>query len=153
MITVTCDTVGCGTHFPLTDPKEWASLKLELEDSGWMVREEVNGMHFICPTCANSLRRPSYISAWLIEPSERFHKVRREWSTPGACPVEGAEHYVHHDLYSKAVKVLKGLQRGGCFCEMGIGNPNFRDHTPQCKAAQAVIADTAADNWTVLEDG
>jgi len=37
------------------------------------------------------------------------------------------------------VQALVGLKRGDCYCEHGIDNPMFPDHTDSCKMATAVI--------------
>lgn len=37
-------------------------------------------------------------------------------------------------------KVIIDLKRGDCWCEMSIGNPMVKDHSPECKGARAILA-------------
>ena len=37
-------------------------------------------------------------------------------------------------------ELLLSLKTGDCWCGMGIGNPNYRDHADSCKAVQAVFS-------------
>jgi hypothetical protein len=39
----------------------------------------------------------------------------------------------------KLKEIIRGLKRGDCWCEMGIGNPMVSSHSPQCIAAQKAI--------------
>lgn len=32
----------------------------------------------------------------------------------------------------EALSLLRGFKSGGCFCEVGIGNPNYSSHTKHC---------------------
>jgi hypothetical protein len=42
----------------------------------------------------------------------------------------------------EARQALQGLSRGDCFCEKGIGNPMFKDHSSACLAAQDALKDS-----------
>lgn len=35
--------------------------------------------------------------------------------------------------------IILQLKRGSCWCEMGIGNPMVRDHSPACKQVQEML--------------
>lgn len=39
----------------------------------------------------------------------------------------------------KAVALLRALKRGSCWCEMGIGNPMYRDHSVTCEQVQKFL--------------
>lgn len=41
---------------------------------------------------------------------------------------------------------LLAVKRGDCWCDMGIGNPMVRDHSPGCLQAQAAVETTRAKN-------
>ena len=58
-------------------------------------------------------------------------------------------------LLAELLAVLKALQRGSCWCEMGIGNPMMSRHSQACLAAQAAIAkaDSASGTTTASSDG
>ena len=49
-----------------------------------------------------------------------------------------------------ALTALKHDYPTNCWCGVAIGNPNYRDHSPQCKQAQAAYA---AATERVEQDG
>jgi len=36
----------------------------------------------------------------------------------------------------KAIEIIELLKRGECWCQKGIGNPMYQEHTEACKKAQ-----------------
>lgn len=42
-------------------------------------------------------------------------------------------------MSAKVREALEKLKRGDCWCEMGIGNPMVREHSPSCVAARAAL--------------
>ncbi len=45
-------------------------------------------------------------------------------------------------LLKPAVDVVRGLKAGReCFCDMAIGHPNCKEHTPACAAASTLLAE------------
>jgi hypothetical protein len=40
------------------------------------------------------------------------------------------------ELFDLAVFAIRHLKHGDCWCEMGIDNPMYRDHSEGCKAVR-----------------
>jgi hypothetical protein len=41
-----------------------------------------------------------------------------------------------------ALRALKLLKKGSCWCEIGIGNPMYKNHSEGCKIAQHILEDS-----------
>ena len=50
----------------------------------------------------------------------------------------------HTHLLDTAVAVLSMVGRGGCWCEMAVGNPMAQEHSTNCRAAQGFMKSYAA---------
>lgn len=46
--------------------------------------------------------------------------------------------HMQHRLEA-AEELLEGFRKGGCFCQVGIGNPMFRDHTEHCRKVMSFL--------------
>lgn len=53
--------------------------------------------------------------------------------------IESAFQAAGQECVRNLMVALIELKRGDCWCEMGIGNPNCRDHSRACKNARAVL--------------
>jgi len=48
--------------------------------------------------------------------------------------------YVPAALLEAVRKAVDGMDHGGCWCDMAIGNPMVKEHTDACKAMAGVRA-------------
>lgn len=56
------------------------------------------------------------------------------------CDQHGAELEKAQARVAKLVEALWSLRNTECWCDMGIGNPMYRDHSAACKAVFAALA-------------
>jgi hypothetical protein len=47
-------------------------------------------------------------------------------------------------------EAIKLLRKGDCFCEFGIGNPMYKEHTKGCILAQQAIAKAIGEKYDII---
>jgi hypothetical protein len=74
---------------------------------------------------------------------EQADAVRRCVRKAGVLDAEAATDRIEAAIRAAGAplaEALRGLKTGGCYCDMGIGDPRFSDHDAACKKARAALA-------------